>query len=356
MASPDKGAAATAYGQLFDMIESYSTNNKANNYYTFGWSGLLSSRMRYLEAKIFYDQILKEFDEDYKSNQNLKIRIIGYSHGGNIALKLAEVYKKEGYEKTKKIKIDELILIGVPVLPETDYLMNSSLFKKIYHFYSFGDRIQRLDFFSLDRIFSNRKFHERTDFAIPEKLIQINVKVKRAVLTKKKSSYTQKKISYLLHHRSSMRNSDPGHTELWSFGWTPTSYRQSFPLNPLPFTLFAPYIIEQLNQSMPEAKNLMIELHPHHEHMLFYDFDNKYEKIRPFLTREQFAQLQNHAELFRPDNYTKKKYNKKIDKAIKTARQEQFDQWKEQKILKRQKNQTSRKRFHNDKKSSIESC
>lgn len=335
----EKGAASTACAQLFNMIEAYSGKSIHNEYYTFGWSGLLSPKMRYLEAKIFYDQILKEFEPYFQNDKSVKIRIIGYSHGGNIALRLAEVYKREGYLKKHKLKIDELILMGAPVLPETDYLINSSIFKKVYHFYSYGDRIQRLDFFSLDRVFSNRKFHERSDFAIPDKLVQINVKVKRIIANSHKNvkAQQQEDLHKLLHRRSVIRNADPGHTELWSFGWSPSSYRQNFPLNPLPLTVFAPYTIEQINKNMPETKNLMVELHPHYEHILLYDYDHKAEKITPFLKKTQLDQLKQHAELFRPDNYNRKKFDKKINKAIKVAREEHFTQWKNRRRLNRQK-------------------
>jgi len=351
------GAAATAYAQLFDKLKKHPNKQTEHQYYTFGWSGLLSPRMRYLEAKILYDQMLKEFEPYFNENYNLTFNIIGYSHGANLALKLAEVYKKEGYEKNKKLIINKLILIGAPILPETDYLINSSLFKRVYHFYSYGDRIQRLDFFSLNRVFSNRKFHDRCDFAIPDKLVQINVKVKRAAYTKKASC--QNNVSYLIHHRSSLRNADPGHTELWSFGWSPSSYRQSFPLNPLPLAVFTPYIIEQLNEAMPDAKNLMVELHPDYEHMLFYDFEVKYEKIVPFITTSQLAQLKKHVETFRPDNnnFNRYKYNKKVNKTITQARKEQIINGKNKKLARRTKySHDYRTRSHNNKKSFIASC
>jgi hypothetical protein len=327
----EKGATASACAQLFEMINGHLKAPTKNSYYTFGWSGLLSPRMRYLEAKIFYDQILKELGSILLENKKIKLRIIGYSHGGNIALRLAEVYKREGYEKNKKIKIDEMILIGVPILPETDYLINSSIFKKVYHLYSYGDRVQRLDFFSLDRVFSNRKFHDRSNFAIPDKLVQINLKVKRAAISQKHhKKLEQSSIDALLHRRSNIRNADPGHTELWSFGWSPSSYRETFPFNPLPLVVFVPYIIEQIRNTMPEGKNLMVELHPHYEHMLLYNFEGKEERISPFLKKTELALLQNHAEKFRPDDYTTKKFDKKINKTIKIARKERLEEIKKQ--------------------------
>ncbi|MGE0206815.1 MAG: hypothetical protein AB7R69_03095 [Candidatus Babeliales bacterium] len=323
------GAAATAYAQLLDMLAPHPNKSIEHHYYTFGWSGLLSPRIRYLEAKIFYDQMLKEFEHFFNNDHyNVKIHIIGYSHGANVALKLAEVYKKEGYDKTKKIIVDELILMGAPILPETDYLLNSSLFKKVYHFYSYGDRVQRLDFFSLDRVFSNRKFHDRSDFSVPEKIVQINIKIKRATKGRKNpSSYS---LEELIHRRSTQRNSDPGHTELWSFGWSPASYRDTFPLYPLPVGVFIPVIISKLQETMPDAKNLMVELHPDYEAMLFYDFDKKYEKITPFVDKKTMCHLKTHAEQFRPDeSFNRLKYEKKVKKSIRQANKEQFGTWKE---------------------------
>ncbi|MEX0939929.1 MAG: hypothetical protein WDZ41_01055 [Candidatus Babeliales bacterium] len=310
-----KGAAASAYAQLFDDMYLHAGQQMKNQYYTFGWSGLLSPRMRYLEAKIFYDQLLKELPNIKQKSVKPKIRIVSYSHGGNVALKLAEIYKSEGYKKEEKIIIDELILIGVPILPETDYLINSSIFKKIYHCYSYGDRVQRMDCFSVNRMFSNRIFKKRSDFPVSEKLVQINIRMKRPALTKDRKPQTADERMIAIKKRKHLRTADPGHSELWSFGWTPVNFRKNFPLYPLPLAIIIPYIVSQLQQHLPNTKNISVEVHPSYEQLIAYDFLSKKEYFLPFLTVEQLTMAKEKAELYRPDNFNKKIYNAKINEA-----------------------------------------
>ena len=59
-----------------------------------------------------------------------------------------------------------LALLGTPIQVETDYLINSPIFKKIYNFYSRADQVQMLDFFSFKRFFSRKKFTKRYNFNI----------------------------------------------------------------------------------------------------------------------------------------------------------------------------------------------
>ena len=93
---------------------------------------------------------MQEVDSFRKQNIEPKVRVIGYSHGGNVCLYTAKVAQKA---QENGLSIDELILIGMPVQSETDHLINDPMFKKIFHIYSRGDRIQKLDFFSFNRFF-----------------------------------------------------------------------------------------------------------------------------------------------------------------------------------------------------------
>jgi len=275
--------------------------------------------MRYLEAKIFYNHMLKEFAQYHKQHRNVKIRIISYSHGGNVALKLAEVYKKEGFSKDRKITIEELVLLGMPVLTETDYLVNSSLFKKIYHFYSYGDRVQRLDCFSLNRMLSNRLFHERCDLKLPDKLVQVNIRLKRPAHGKE-SILLQESPETAVHRKRLMRTADPGHTELWSFGWAPSSYRKGFPFNPLPVSAFIPFLTNSLEQYAQDGKSLSLELHPFLERMIVYDYKAKKETVVPFLSKDTVSAVKDERVAYVPDNYSKEIYNARISFAKSRAR------------------------------------
>ena len=70
--------------------------------------------------------------------------------------------------------------MGVPIQKETDHLVHDPFFKRIYNIYSRGDRIQKLDFFSFDRFFSDRIFKDRDGFKFPkDKLVQIQLRLTR---------------------------------------------------------------------------------------------------------------------------------------------------------------------------------
>ena len=54
--------------------------------------------------------------------------------------------KRFDYQPQKRsVMIDELILWGMPVQPETDSLFASEVFKNVYQFYSDEDLVQRVD-------------------------------------------------------------------------------------------------------------------------------------------------------------------------------------------------------------------
>lgn len=322
MSDTTPGAASTAYAHIFEKIYEFCGIHQKNYYYTFGWSGLLSPRIRHFEAKILYDQLIQVYQEFKDQGIKPKICLICYSHGGNIALKLGEVYKTEGYPKSKKLPIDQLILYGLPVLPETDYLVNSSLFKKVYHVYSFGDRVQRLDLFSLSRISSNRIFHERSDFKIPKKLVQIELRIRRPITGKERIASSPEELINILHNRRIMRNADPGHSEFWSFGWAPSSYRPTFPFYPLPAAVLTPFLTHTIESKHPEATKLIMELHPFYERMLCYDIEKRSQQLLPFMTRQQVDTLKVLALQYRPLGYSREMYNQKITYAKVKARDE----------------------------------
>jgi hypothetical protein len=130
--------------------------------YIFGWSGKLSFKERKKEAGILYNDLymlIKSYKEKY--DKQPYIRIITHSHGGNVALNLANEYIKDPHPS---MAIDELILLACPVQKETAAYAASPLFKKIYSLYSHGDIIQILDPQGLHNkgkrfpLFSHRRF------------------------------------------------------------------------------------------------------------------------------------------------------------------------------------------------------
>lgn len=102
-------------------------------FYFYGWSGKLSNKERESEAEKFF-QAIKDMPRP--------LRIITYSHGGNIALQLDRIARHEGAED---FMIDELVLLACPVQRETKDLVAGPSFKLVYSIHSHHDILQVID-------------------------------------------------------------------------------------------------------------------------------------------------------------------------------------------------------------------
>lgn len=229
--------ASYVFAKIYDELGSINAPTKQKTvYYTFGWSGLISYKQRKKEAFILFDQLQQELAQYKKRNCTPKIRIIGYSHGGNIALNLVHALQ----ERKMPLMINELILIGMPVQSATDLFVDHPLFERIYHFYSLNDHVQRLDF-------ATRRFLDRKTFEVPHtKLTQLKIKMHGA-LSNKQGKYRT-------------RNMDPGHIELWFFGWTPRMYRKKFPCQPLPIAVLIQWFIHEIEKFTALRDSLEIDI------------------------------------------------------------------------------------------------
>lgn len=108
-----------------------------NTFYIFGWSGALNSTKRYEAGKKLYIQLV-QIVESYREEYGTVpiIRLITHSHGGNLALSMAEV------TDTYPFTVDELIMLACPVQYETCDAVQSPLFARIYNIYSPLDFVQ----------------------------------------------------------------------------------------------------------------------------------------------------------------------------------------------------------------------
>jgi pimeloyl-ACP methyl ester carboxylesterase len=103
------------------------------SFYLFGWQGALSIKAREDAAEELY-QALKD--------SPVPVRIIGHSHGANVALNLAKIAKK--YNDTH-FKIERIILLAIPVQKITEDYVTDPIFENAYSFYSLADNTQTLD-------------------------------------------------------------------------------------------------------------------------------------------------------------------------------------------------------------------
>ncbi len=335
----EKGYASGAFARLFDQMINWANpkNTVENQYYTYGWAGLLSPSRRYADAIGLYQALYDKVSALKKQGITSKIRIIGYSHGANICLNLACVRMLENVPND--LAIDELILIGMPVQSETDYLVCDPMFKKVYHIYSRGDRIQKLDFFSTQRFFSRRIFKERKDFTLPDNLVQIQIRITRAVRTRKNKEKGPHNIlnlhdkATLWGKSSTQRDASPGHIELWFFGWTPANYRDDYILTPLPLTVFTPVILDAVEktkdraQEPKEKKPILVDIRPEHECMIIKNQKSKQNiTVVDFPSVEEIHQMQELAQKHTPHSYTAQEYDEHINSSYDRARDEYVEE------------------------------
>jgi len=330
--SPENIASAIAF--IYNQVDQlHATPHKHNHYYTFGWSGLLSPVARYEAAELLFSTLVKELNLFLEQRITPKIRLICYSHGGNVALNLAEIYQKK--HLVSPFIIDELILIGVPIQSETEHLVADRIFKEIYHFYSRADRIQRIDFFSFNRFLSRRTFQHKKSFKVPSKVFQIQLKVMRNVSTNKKrkdryQALTKNVLNTQIISGKShlLRDVSPGHMELWFFGWTPQSYRKNFILNPLPMLVTIPHIIhhiKQIKHAIHTPFPLIADIRPEQEIMIIKQHKkNNLTKVFPFIAKKDLDHYGQIARNIAPQNYTQKNYDQHIFKAFYKAQQQQY--------------------------------
>lgn len=327
------GNASSAMGMLFNYLYSVAGGTKfINHYYTFGWSGLLSATARYEDAKIFFNALTKEVAEFHRAGIYPKIRIIGYSHGGNVTLNLAAI-RRATCPKVP-FRIDETIFVGIPIQKETDFLINDPLFERIYNLYSHADRVQPLDLFSSKSFFSKRVFTPRCDFSLPSKLFQIELRVTRCSSLTKDNPHKECLANNLSNYgiatgRSRfLRSTSPGHTELWFFGWTPRNYRQNFVLYPLPAISVIPFITNYFDHhpSAGKTSSFICDVRPDFGTIIIKD---KQYPGRPiacidFLDHDQFSFISNALLERAPKSYLHSEYQQQITDSF-----EQAKKWQE---------------------------
>lgn len=324
-----KGAAASIMARLFDKVNHINNPCPCTNYYyTYGWSGLLSRISRYKAAKELLCQLNELIATFHSKGINPKIRLLGFSHGGTIILKLALVKQIE--KIIPNFHIDEAYLLGTPIQHDTDYLINDPLFKRIYNVYSKGDRVQKLDFFSCGQFFSDKIFKVHKGCGqIPNKLSQIELAVirkKGECLKPFKPEDAQQPLLFDGNKSCrSIRNISPGHGELWFFGWTPLHYRKTFLLYPLPMIVFLPYIINTIKsiEANTEAQTpIRVTIDPRRDSMIINtNLCGVCPYLFPFIGIQSLIDLQTEALAYRPDlnYYNIKTFNDRIEKAYKKA-------------------------------------
>lgn len=127
----------------------------ADHFYTFGWSGALSFLEREKAGKELYEGIKNLLDE-YKKKYNFypKVRVMTFSHGGNVALNMVSHLP---FFKEEHIYL-ELLIVACPVQKVTEHLIEHPEIDFIYTIASTRDVMQVADFYKFNK---KRYFPER---------------------------------------------------------------------------------------------------------------------------------------------------------------------------------------------------
>ncbi len=303
----NKKYAAYPIIKAYDVIQNMvKPNQEENFYYTFGWSGLMSQHRRRLESIRLYNCLREEVKKFKEKGITPKIRILAHSHGGNLCLNLAAInhvikgsnpvsFEHDGYKKEvasslqkmldliKKLphkpqldgvkgqrhydyapidaslRINELIVLGTPIQPETEFFCLSDMFDKFYHLYSGEDVIQKLDGVTTKQYKSEQRLHDDLLSVAHNKIIQAKIMYGRdihdkkllnslsandIVTTKDQPESFWDKISGI-YGIFSKKFKDPGHKELWFATWKSDSENNGI-LAPLPAVVLTPIILWSL--------------------------------------------------------------------------------------------------------------
>lgn len=108
-----------------------------DHFYFFGWSGYLRFSERKKAAADLNKQLSALHDQYLSEGITPHFTLITHSHGGNVALFLAE--------ESPDFPIDELVLLACPVQKRTEQLAFNSRFKQLFSIHSHRDLLQVLD-------------------------------------------------------------------------------------------------------------------------------------------------------------------------------------------------------------------
>lgn len=309
-AIPGNGAGATA--DLLQQINALVNPMKRIDelFFTFGWSGL-ANRSAQKEAGIELYYALEKLTQNFeKQDITLKIRVIGSSHGGNVALNMGAALPLKYQSHT--FHIDQLILLATPIICETDYLAQSTLFKKIYNIYSRADKCQEIDFLSFKRFGSQKSFTSRNDFQVPSNICQIQIRITDVTKQYRKQSidtfHTPYEKSFIMGQSSCLQDNSPGHLDLWKISplWT-GKIRTISPINPLPLVVFIPYILHSAKiytaaNKIDPNKSIIVDFRPRCNHMIIRQENEQLPYIMlPMIGLEKISELAKIARCYKPN-------------------------------------------------------
>ena len=357
-----------------EILEKINPGHEKNSYYTFGWSGVISKEARRKEALYLYNALIEELKKFQAQGLAPKIRLVSFSHGGNVALNLGAVASCINQEPTvtattsqkdidvqeslqamratlanlpdyesvkhqiqnhpykytptdKNLVIDELILFGVPIQPETDHFCQSPLFKKIFNFYSNEDGIQCIDWVSSKRPYADQRINVAATekkygiISSRPKIIQARIMIGRNIeksttddtekleLTKKQKELDNAPWWIRLFYYGNIlkkKSADPTHREFWFTYWKRDG-ALAF-LNPFPVVVLLPLILNTLHKT-PNSTDIDVNIAAINQKLLCQIIEHHQNKIinEQTIPQDFLIAAQQKIEPWRPDQYLKKR-------------------------------------------------
>lgn len=175
-----------------------------DTFYLFGWSGKLSKSAREHAGAALFDEIqrvIAAYVEKYHTKPF--IRIITHSHGGSVALHMANIRGN-----SMPFVVDELVLLACPVQKSTQACVEDDMFAHTISLYSSLDMVQVIAPQIIYNVFRTKKgnlksrmgwppFSKRR-FAEHPKLAQVKVKINGRALFH--TEFTDQRFAKLLPH------------------------------------------------------------------------------------------------------------------------------------------------------------
>ena len=283
-----------------DMQKKAYPQHITTDYYTFGWSGIVNHKERCKDAERMYNELKTLVTSLKKEHKQKKIRIVTYSHGGNMVCNMIDVHNRD--KDALDITINELIMIATPIQRETDCNVLNPLFENVYSIYSRADCVQKMDCFSFIRFFSGRKFKDSCRCEIGNVVQQIELKITVAAQADAKLACSTCRPSKKRIDRS------PGHVEFWHFAdlcfcqcdneyepcFESKLYRAYFPFEPLPAAVFTPLVIAAAQKNLP-YQHAVVELQPDTGHMVLRKKHTRKKQTIDFMSPDEIKELRNRA-------------------------------------------------------------
>lgn len=358
---------AKAYQTLLEWSESEilkkdETQMAQHYFYTFGWSGLLSQSSRRFEAIRLYNALTEELAAYHARGVYPRLRIIAHSHGGNLSLNLAAIQyvlhsktfnfddqalgnadaqssvkamfelikslpareealnnpgqKRWDYVPERKdLCIDQLIMYGSPIQPETASFCCAPIFRRIYNFYSGEDVIQRIDWITTKRYFSDQRIHNAFFGAqqwedVEKKVYQARIMVNREwgkLQDVQADDNQQVTLWDMLFSGKSVlarKTNDPTHRELWYCAWKKSESDNNI-FAPIPFFVFTPLMVTLIDLVNDDRDiDLNLKLTPESMKVSLAHHNQVAILNRCQIPRSLFESIKTRLSLWRPDDAT----------------------------------------------------